>query len=190
MNVASDIEATFKLLLIGDSGTGKSSLLLRFTDDAWLQPDEVAATIGVDFKVKTMEINEKKYKLTIWDTAGQERFRTLTSSYYRGAQGVIMVYDVTQRESFDHLTTWFNELDTYSSNPSWKEGEAFAKRMGTLFIEASAKTRAGVKEAFLEVVRKIIETPDLYQKPAGNRAPTNVVNLDAQNENAEGGGCC
>ncbi|KAJ3283256.1 hypothetical protein HDU79_009219, partial [Rhizoclosmatium sp. JEL0117] len=210
MNVASDIEATFKLLLIGDSGTGKSSLLLRFTDDAWLQPDEVAATIGVDFKVKTMEINEKKYKLTIWDTAGQERFRTLTSSYYRGAQGVIMVYDVTQRESFDHLTTWFNELDTYSSNPlvvkmlvgnkvdketgeatrqvTRKEGEAFAKRMGTLFIEASAKTRAGVKEAFLEVVRKIIETPDLYQKPAGNRVPTNVVNLDAQNENAEGGG--
>ncbi|KAJ3026156.1 UNVERIFIED_CONTAM: hypothetical protein HDU68_006112 [Siphonaria sp. JEL0065] len=211
MQVASDIEATFKLLLIGDSGTGKSSLLLRFTDDAWLQPDEVAATIGVDFKVKTMEFEDKKYKLTIWDTAGQERFRTLTSSYYRGAQGVIMVYDVTQRESFDHLTTWFNELDTYSSNPlvvkmlvgnkvdketgeatrqvTRKEGEAFARRMGTLFIEASAKTRAGVKEAFTEVVRKIIETPDLYQKPSGQR-PQNLVNLDSPSDKEEIGGMC
>lgn len=91
-----DITATFKLLLIGDSGTGKSSLLLRFTDDMWLQPDEVSATIGVDFKVKIVDVDSKKYKLTIWvsnnnkDTAGQERFRTLTSSYYRGAQGVIL----------------------------------------------------------------------------------------------------
>ncbi|KAI9348718.1 ras family-domain-containing protein [Obelidium mucronatum] len=213
MQVQSDIEATFKLLMIGDSGTGKSSLLLRFTDDAWLQPDEVAATIGVDFKVKTVEVDEKKYKLTIWDTAGQERFRTLTSSYYRGAQGVIMVYDVTQRDSFDHLATWFNELDTYSSNSlvvkmivgnkvdketgeatrqvTRKEGEAFARRMGTLFIESSAKTRAGVKEAFLEVVRKIIETPELYQKTSGQRS-NNTVSLDSQSDqdNQIGGGCC
>ncbi|KAJ3228621.1 hypothetical protein HDU81_006034 [Chytriomyces hyalinus] len=206
-----DVEATFKLLMIGDSGTGKSSLLLRFTDDAWLQPDEVAATIGVDFKVKSMDIDDKKYKLTIWDTAGQERFRTLTSSYYRGAQGVIMVYDVTQRESFEHLSTWFNELETYSSNPlvvkmivgnkvdketgesarqvSRKEGEAFAKRMGTLFIEASAKTRAGVKDAFVEVVRKIIETPELYQKSSAPRV-TNTVRLDNQENYEEGKGCC
>ncbi|KAI8618411.1 ras family-domain-containing protein [Chytriomyces sp. MP71] len=213
MATASDPqEATFKLLMIGDSGVGKSCLLLRFTEDAWLQPDECAATIGVDFKVKTMDVDGKKYKLTIWDTAGQERFRTLTSSYYRGAQGVIMVYDVTQRDSFDHLSTWFNELETYSSNPlvvkmivgnkvdketgeatrqvSRKEGEAFAKRMGTLFIEASAKTRAGVKDAFLEVVRKIIETPELYQKTSAARA-TNIVSLDQNSGNQDtGGGCC
>ncbi|TPX34900.1 hypothetical protein SmJEL517_g02566 [Synchytrium microbalum] len=166
--------ATFKLLLIGDSGTGKSSLLLRFTDDTWLQPDEVSATIGVDFKVKMMEVDGKRYKLTIWDTAGQERFRTLTSSYYRGAQGVILVYDVSNRSTFDHLQLWFTELDTYSSSRdvvkmivgnksdkdtagsrevSRKEGEAFAKRMGTLFVESSAKTKTGVREAFVDVVR-------------------------------------
>ncbi|KAI8834375.1 P-loop containing nucleoside triphosphate hydrolase protein [Chytriomyces cf. hyalinus JEL632] len=110
-----DVEETFKLLMIGDSGTGKSSLVLRFTDDAWLQGDEVAATIGVDFKVKSIDIDDKKYKLTIWDTAGQERIRTLTTSYYRSAQGVIIVYDVTQRESFENLSTWFHELETYSS---------------------------------------------------------------------------
>ena len=111
-----DISATFKLLLIGDSGTGKSSILLRFTDDTWLHPDEVSATIGVDFKVKVVEVEDKRYKLTIWDTAGQERFRTLTSSYYRGAQGVVLVYDVSNRASFEHLQLWFAELETYASS--------------------------------------------------------------------------
>ncbi|KAI8892358.1 small GTPase superfamily [Globomyces pollinis-pini] len=177
--------ATFKLLLIGDSGTGKSSLLLRFTDDMWLRPDEVSATIGVDFKVKIVDVDSKKYKLTIWDTAGQERFRTLTSSYYRGAQGVILVYDVSNRRTFDHLQNWFTELDTYTSDKDViriivgnksdkdvagvrqvqrKEGEALAKQMGTLFIETSAKTTVGVKDAFVEVVRKIVETPGLWQR--------------------------
>lgn len=88
-----------------------------------------SATIGVDFKVKILDVGDKKYKLTIWvshifeivdqpaqDTAGQERFRTLTSSYYRGAQGVILVYDVSSRSSFEHLNAWFNELDTYTSS--------------------------------------------------------------------------
>ncbi|KAJ3078246.1 Ras- protein Rab-18-B, partial [Quaeritorhiza haematococci] len=174
-SVDRDIVATFKLLLIGDSGTGKSSLLLRFTDDMWLQPDEVSATIGVDFKVKIVEVDGQKYKLTIWDTAGQERFRTLTSSYYRGAQGVILVYDVSNRATFEHLRLWFTELDTYSTSPSTikivvgnkcdkdvtgvrevsrKEGEAFARSAGTLFVETSAKTKAGVRDAFVEVVRK------------------------------------
>jgi Ras-related protein Rab-18 len=111
-----DISATFKLLLIGDSGTGKSSLLLRFTDDTWIAPEEVSATIGVDFKVKVVDVDGKRFKLTIWDTAGQERFRTLTSSYYRGAQGVILVYDVSNRASFEHLQLWFTELETYASS--------------------------------------------------------------------------
>ncbi len=115
-NKDKDIAATFKLLLIGDSGTGKSSLLLRFTDDTWLHPDEVSATIGVDFKVKVIDLDGKRYKLTIWDTAGQERFRTLTSSYYRGAQGVILVYDVANKSSFEHLQLWFTELETYASS--------------------------------------------------------------------------
>jgi Ras-related protein Rab-18 len=118
---------------MGDSGTGKSSLLLRFTDDKFLGEDVQTATIGisiifhafihllflivgVDFKVKFVEIEDKKVKLTIWDTAGQERFRTLTSSYYRGAQGVIIVYDVSNRESFENLKkTWLKELQTYAN---------------------------------------------------------------------------
>ncbi|KAI9022596.1 ras family-domain-containing protein [Hyaloraphidium curvatum] len=207
--MADEIVATFKILLIGDSGTGKSSLLLRFCDDAWLQPDEVAATIGVDFKVKIVDVDSKKYKLTIWDTAGQERFRTLTSSYYRGAQGVILVYDVTSRATFEHLPTWFNELETYSSSKdvikilvgnktdkgdstrevTRKEGEAFARKMGTLFIEASAKTKNGVQEAFGEVVRKIVETPSLWQK-APKPASGSAVNLGEQDAASQSSCAC
>ncbi|XP_012588221.1 PREDICTED: ras-related protein Rab-18 isoform X2 [Condylura cristata] len=106
-----DVLTTLKILIIGESGVGKSSLLLRFTDDTF--DPELAATIGVDFKVKTISVDGNKAKLAIWDTAGQERFRTLTPSYYRGAQGVILVYDVTRRDTFVKLDNWLSELETY-----------------------------------------------------------------------------
>jgi len=102
-----------KILIIGDSSTGKSSLLLRFVNDTF--DPEISATIGVDFKVKTIVLDGKRVKLSIWDTAGQERFRTLTPSYYRGAQGVILVYDVSSKQSFEGLEIWLNELDTYAT---------------------------------------------------------------------------
>nr|XP_014331807.1 PREDICTED: ras-related protein Rab-18 isoform X2 [Bos mutus] len=107
-----DVLTTLRILIIGESGVGKSSLLLlMFTDDTF--DPELAATIGVDFKVKTISVDGNKAKLAIWDTAGQERFRTLTPSYYRGAQGVILVYDVTRRDTFVKLDNWLNELETY-----------------------------------------------------------------------------
>ncbi|CAL5322901.1 unnamed protein product [Camellia sinensis] len=103
----------FKLLLIGDSGVGKSCLLLRFADDSYL--DSYISTIGVDFKIRTVEQDGKTIKLQIWDTAGQERFRTITSSYYRGAHGIIIVYDITDQESFNNVKQWLNEIDRYAS---------------------------------------------------------------------------
>jgi len=102
----------FKILLIGDSGVGKSCLLLRFADDSWT--DTHISTIGVDFKIKTLNIDGKTIKLQIWDTAGQERFRTITSSYYRGAQGIILVYDCTDQESFANVKQWMGEIDRYA----------------------------------------------------------------------------
>ncbi len=150
----------------------------------WIEPEKVTATIGVDFKVKTIQINSETYKLTIWDTAGQERFRTLTSSYYRGAQGVILVYDVSNRESFEHLQNWFDELDTYCTPEVVKiivgnktdkalvrqverqEGLEFAKRKNTLFIECSAKTTDGVVDAFEELVQKVIRLDADYRYAA------------------------
>ncbi|CAG8506106.1 11281_t:CDS:2 [Acaulospora colombiana] len=202
-----DYYATLKILLIGNSNVGKSSLLLRFTDDTFLPHDEVSATIGVDFKVQDMVIDDKKYKLTIWDTAGQERFRTLTSSYYRGAQGVILVYDVSNRETFKELDNWFNELNTYCSNKNVvkmivgnkidkerervvtrKEAENYARANGTLFVECSVKTRFQVNEAFEELVKKIIETPGLWlKKEEVDRIPERTRNVST---NTRPNYCC
>ncbi|GAA5839615.1 hypothetical protein JCM11251_003559 [Rhodosporidiobolus azoricus] len=186
---------TLKLLVIGASSVGKSSLLLRFTDETFLSPDETSATIGVDFKVKVMERKGKRWKLSIWDTAGQERFRTLTSSYYRGAQGVILVYDITARDTFDSLASWINELDTFagtgpasrevvrmivgnkvdkefSRTVSTEEGLAFASSRDPpwMFMECSAKKGGeevgGEEGVFGKVVDQIIDRPSLYTKPS------------------------
>jgi Ras-related protein Rab-18 len=174
-----DFDHLFKILLIGNSGVGKSSLLLRFTAGKF---DDLAPTIGVDFKVKMLSMQGKRLKLTIWDTAGQERFRTLTSSYYRGAQGIILVYDVTRRATFTDLSdVWLKEVDRFSTHRDCikmlignkvdleesgrvvtkKEGIAFARQHGCLFLEASAKTSINVQRCFEELVHKIIDTPSL-----------------------------
>ncbi|XP_037596882.1 ras-related protein Rab-18 isoform X2 [Cebus imitator] len=225
-----DVLTTLKILIIGESGVGKSSLLLRFTDDTF--DPELAATIGVDFKVKTISVDGNKAKLAIWvtlhwqtenfflkgqiefspalkwpiwqyDTAGQERFRTLTPSYYRGAQGVILVYDVTRRDTFVKLDNWLNELETYCTRNDIvnmlvgnkidkenrevdrNEGLKFARKHSMLFIEASAKTCDGVQCAFEELVEKIIQTPGLWESENQNKG----VKL-SHREEGQGGGAC
>ncbi|XP_037655858.1 ras-related protein Rab-18-like [Choloepus didactylus] len=196
-----DVLTTLKILIIGESGVGKSSLLLRFTDDTF--DPELAATIGVDFKVKTISVDGNKAKLAIWDTAGQEQFRTLTPSYYRGAQGVILVYDVTRRDTFLKLDNWLNELETYCTRNDIvnmlvgnkidkencevdrNEGLKFARTHSMLFIEASAKTCDGVQCAFEELVEKIIQTPGLWESENQNKG----VKL-SHREEGQGGGAC
>eukprot|EP00914_Ancora_sagittata_P032209 GHVO01065242.1.p1 GENE.GHVO01065242.1~~GHVO01065242.1.p1 ORF type:complete len:159 (+),score=12.12 GHVO01065242.1:51-479(+) len=98
----------FKILLVGESDVGKSSMLLRFTDDTF--HEKQLSTIGVDVKFKFVTIHDKQVKLTLWDTAGQERFRTLTKSYYRGAQGIILMYDTTNRRSFESMRLWIEDV--------------------------------------------------------------------------------
>src|SRR6185437_12149723 len=106
--MSSEYDYLFKLLIIGDSGVGKSCLLLRFADHVYMK--EYISTIGVDFKIRTIDLDGKIVKLQIWDTAGQERFRTITSSYYRGAHGILLVYDVSERSTYDHVLMWTEEI--------------------------------------------------------------------------------
>lgn len=201
-----EFDYLFKLLLIGDSGVGKSSLLLSFTSNTF---EDLSPTIGVDFKVKYVTLGGKKLKLAIWDTAGQERFRTLTSSYYRGAQGIIMVYDVTRRETFTNLSDiWAKEIDLYSTNQdcikmlvgnkvdkeservvSKKEGINFAREYGCLFIECSAKTRTNVEQCFEELVLKILETPSLLAEGSAG-IKKNIFKQKPPEPDASTSGCC
>ena len=102
----------FKLLLIGDSGVGKTCILFRFSDDAF--NTTFISTIGIDFKIKTIELRGKKIKLQIWDTAGQERFHTITTSYYRGAMGIMLVYDIANAKSFDNIAKWLRTIQELS----------------------------------------------------------------------------
>ncbi|XP_030296599.1 ras-like GTP-binding protein YPT1 isoform X2 [Sparus aurata] len=161
----------FKLLLIGDSGVGKSCLLLRFADDTYTE--SYISTIGVDFKIRTIDMDGKTVKLQIWDTAGQERFRTITSSYYRGAHGIIIVYDVTEQESFNNVKQWLDEIDRYacenvsrllvgnkSDLVSKKVVDAataqeLASSLKVSFLETSAKSSDNVERAFLTMASEI-----------------------------------
>ncbi|XP_062148025.1 ras-related protein RABC1-like [Alnus glutinosa] len=201
-----EFEYLFKLLMIGDSGVGKSSLLLSFTSDNY---EDLSPTIGVDFKVKYVNVGGKKLKLAIWDTAGQERFRTLTSSYYRGAQGIIMVYDVTRRETFTNLSeVWAKEIDLYSTNQDCikmlvgnkvdkesdrvvtkKEGINFAREYGCLFTECSAKTQVNVKQCFEELVLKVLDTPSLLAE-GSKGTKKNIFKERPPQSDASTSSCC
>ncbi|KAI7725025.1 hypothetical protein M8C21_029796 [Ambrosia artemisiifolia] len=188
-------DLSFKILLIGDSGVGKSSLLVSFISNT---VDDLPPTIGVDFKIKLFTVAGKRLKLTIWDTAGQERFRTLTGSYYRGAQGIILVYDVTRRETFTNLSEiWAKEVDLYSTNQdcvkmlvgnkvdkdserfvSREEGAALAKELGCLFLECSARTQ-----------KNIMEVPSLLEE--GSTVVKNIMKQKPEHHSrTSNGGCC
>lgn len=157
----------------------------------------MASTIGVDFRVKTVTMGGKTSKLTIWDTAGQERFRTLTSSYYRGCHGIILVFDVNDRDSFTHLQAWLEEFELYTTTASAakllvgnkidikgqrevsvEEATAFARKQAMMYIEASAKTREGVRQSFEEVVQKILDTPQLLQEGTATHSMLDPVAAD------------
>ena len=164
----------FKVLLVGNSDVGKSSLILRYVDQIW--NDVFVPTIGVDFKVKSLEVDKKLVKMQIWDTAGQERFRNVISSYFKGAHGILLIYDITAKDSFKELENWLGEVERNANSQVLKilignkcdledrreiskdEGEAFAMRNGMQFMETSAKLNTNVNEAFEALAKIMVES--------------------------------
>ncbi|XP_058452271.1 ras-related protein Rab-14 [Malaya genurostris] len=164
----------FKYIIIGDMGVGKSCLLHQFTEKKFMA--SCPHTIGVEFGTRLIEVDKLKIKLQIWDTAGQERFRAVTRSYYRGAAGALMVYDITRRSTYNHLSSWLtdtrnltnpntvifligNKSDLESTREvTYEEAKKFADENGLMFAEASAMTGQNVEEVFLETARKIYQS--------------------------------
>ncbi|XKL59540.1 hypothetical protein PGB90_000556 [Kerria lacca] len=174
----------FKYIIIGDTGVGKSCLLLQFTDKRFQPVHDL--TIGVEFGARMITIDNKQIKLQIWDTAGQEAFRSITRSYYRGAAGALLVYDITRRDTFNHLTTWLEDARQHSNS--------------NMVIMLIAKTAANVEDAFINTAKEIYEKIqegvfDINNEANGIKigpqsSPTNPnLPTDGRNKNSSSG-CC
>jgi len=200
-----------KLLLIGDSGVGKSCLLLRFCDDAWTP--SFITTIGIDFKIRTIELDGKRIKLQIWDTAGQERFRTITTAYYRGAMGILLVFDLTDERSFNNVRTWHSNVEQHATEGvnkilignkcDWEESKKvvsnqqareLAEELGVPYLETSAKSSINVDEAFFtlarEIKKRLIDNAAPASSPTSANAQSGSVNVNNNSQSQEKGGCC
>lgn len=201
----------FKYIIIGDTGVGKSCLLLQFTDKRFQPVHDL--TIGVEFGARLVNIENQQIKLQIWDTAGQESFRSITRSYYRDAAGALLVYDITRRESFNHLTRWLEEARA-NGNPnmtimlignksdlehrravSTKEGEQFAAENGLVFMETSAKTAANVETAFIKTAERIYEkikdgVYDASREGNGVKLGVMAAPKGGAKKGTSTGGCC
>lgn len=187
-----------KLLILGDGKVGKTSILLRFTEEYF--PTSHIQTLGIDFKLKVQTIENKTYKFQIWDTAGQERFRKLTTAYYKNAKGIILVFDVTRRESFDMVSFWMSEIQKHALDEVVKvlvgnqvdkdgrvvseaEGSSKAREFGVEYFETSAKTGVGIDELFTHMA---MNTKDVEDNKFSN--PRNSVKL--KNKENDKKKCC
>ena len=191
----------FRYIIVGDMAVGKSCLLLQFTDNKFRHQHEL--TIGVEFGGKTIQVNGKNIKIQIWDTAGQEAFQAITRTYYKGATGALVVYDITRRDTFTHVTKWLDDVRTNSSKNvtiilignkkdledkrqvSYEEGEAFAKENGLMFLETSAKTAYNVVESFNLSAQCILNN---IERTGIDPTLNSNINLNKGMEGANAGG--
>ena len=207
--IDSKYDYLFKILLLGNSNVGKSSIFLRFVEDKW--NDVFVPTIGIDFKIKTFKLKNKVIKMQIWDTAGQERFKNIISTYYRGAHGILLMYDVTDYDSFKNLSNWIIDIEKNESKNvikilignkmdledkrqvSFIKGKELADEYGMQFLETSVKLNQNVQEAFYtlsEEIMKIQEMkPQTNNQNKGSKTISIGLNLEEEEENKKSG-CC
>ncbi|KAL3876383.1 hypothetical protein ACJMK2_034236 [Sinanodonta woodiana] len=190
-----------KVMLIGDSGSGKTCLLVRFKDGAFLSGSFIS-TVGIDFRNKVVDVDGTKVKLQIWDTAGQERFRSITKAYYRDANALLLLYDVTNKTSFDNIRAWLAEINEYAQEDvvimllgnkadmaaerviRREEGEKLAKDHNVAFMETSAKTGMNVDLAFMAVAR------DLKMKKTRKPSDPSFNVAEYVTKEQQTSGCC
>jgi Ras-related protein Rab-1A len=201
----------YKILLIGDSGVGKSSIIMRYTENTF--SEKMQSTIGVDFKITTIKHNNKTIKLQIWDTAGQERFRTVTTSYYRGAHAVIVVFDLTSMDSFLNVKQWIEEVNS-SVNNSQKSVhlilvgtksdlvskirvpqsniKTLVAKLGIEYVETSAKSNIGINDIFVKICDLLVtnQIPTDNHNKLTNSILLNVVRVPVNEKQSYGYGCC
>jgi len=202
-------EADFlvKTIVIGDSGVGKSALLRRFTNDEFVASH--ITTIGVDFEIRTLDVEGKLVKLQIWDTAGQDRFRNIVSSYYRGAHAILVVFDVTDPVSFEHISFWLGEVKKYANEQaqillvanktdlvrqrviSGQKIQELASALGVSFIETSAKSSSNVGTCFLTIANQFITSRSLsVAHEDGRRVPTPTTKTVSLSSKVSSFSCC
>lgn len=213
MTAESNYDYLFKVVLIGDSGTGKSNLLARFTRNEFSL--ESRSTIGVEFATRSISVDGKTVKAQIWDTAGQERYRAITSAYYRGAVGALLVYDIAKHSTYVNVSRWLKELrDHADSNivvmlvgnksdlrhlravPT-DEAKAFAAENNLSFIETSALDASNVEQAFQNILTEIyrivsnkaLQSSDDVIKPSGGETISVQPSTDDGGSQKKGG-CC
>lgn len=189
-----------KLLMIGDSGVGKTCFLLRFADDNFTSSH--LTTIGIDFKLKNIQIDGVGIKLQIWDTAGQERFRTITQTYYKGAMGIILAYDCTDENSFNNIKNWVQQIKIHASDDvakvlignkcdrpdkkiSAEQGEELARELGIPFFETSAKNKVNVDETFYYIAKDIKD-----RRVASAPGTRDTIKVKGTGEKKGSKGCC
>ena len=201
-------DGVIKIKMIGDSGVGKTSIIMRYTESIFTENTQ--ATIGVDYKNAMINIQGKRIKLVIWDTAGQDKYRTLTSAYYKGTNGLCVVYDVSSRESFENLDKWLkefrdnsNEVDIVQTmlianktdldvrQVTIQEAEFYAKKNSMLFTEVSAKANKGINDVFTELANKILENnPSIVNPYATPGGPSGTKLKEHDKSEDHKAGCC
>ena len=197
---------------MGDSGVGKSCIILRYIENNF--STNLMNSIGVDFKLKNIELDNKKIKLQIWDTAGQERFRTITTSYYKGAHAILIVFDITDRESFEHVRNWMADIDKFakegvlrilvgnkcdlenSRQVRKEEGNEIANKYGIKYIETSAKETTNIEDLFISTAKNLlskqVSSAGIVKGAQSGKTGIDLMNTNNNQNNSQNGGgfCC